>query len=272
MRPLVSYDDISWPTTTTEASSPKPQQPPSKKRKKSYQKPKHQSHHVQHWDDPGTLDESMSYGDDGRTSDGNTGADMNNEEETEESRELTYEEIWDDSALIDAWNAATEEYEAFHGTDKKWKKESLHKSPLWYNVPHPPPNLQPTKNGAPAEAVLKPTVESEDAPDADSRPLNFDTFVPSHDPSLANPVPPYPAAQGSTYSLPDPPDSVVSQDEAFARALDAMYWAGYYSAVYHCRRNNICQKRPAEDEGDEQDYDENQNDEDVDKGLIPTQR
>jgi hypothetical protein len=34
-----------------------------------------------------------------------------NETEHEESRELTYEEIWDDSALIDAWNAAAEEYE-----------------------------------------------------------------------------------------------------------------------------------------------------------------
>jgi hypothetical protein len=26
---------------------------------------------------------------------------------------------------------------------------------------------------------------------------------------------------------------MVSQDEAFTRALGAMYWAGYYSAVYH---------------------------------------
>lgn len=33
------------------------------------------------------------------------------EEEEEESRELTHEEIWDDSALIDAWNSATAEYE-----------------------------------------------------------------------------------------------------------------------------------------------------------------
>ena len=30
--------------------------------------------------------------------------------EYQESRELTHDEIWDDSALIDAWNAATEEY------------------------------------------------------------------------------------------------------------------------------------------------------------------
>lgn len=48
----------------------------------------------------------------------------------EESRELTYEEIWDDSALIDAWNAATEEYEAYNGPDKGWKTQPVHKSPL----------------------------------------------------------------------------------------------------------------------------------------------
>lgn len=33
------------------------------------------------------------------------------EDEDAESRELTHDEIWDDSALIDAWNAASEEYE-----------------------------------------------------------------------------------------------------------------------------------------------------------------
>ena len=32
-------------------------------------------------------------------------------EEEEESRELTHEEIWDDSALIEAWNSAAAEYE-----------------------------------------------------------------------------------------------------------------------------------------------------------------
>jgi hypothetical protein len=32
-------------------------------------------------------------------------------EEEEESRELTQDEIWDDSALIDAWESATAEYE-----------------------------------------------------------------------------------------------------------------------------------------------------------------
>jgi len=31
--------------------------------------------------------------------------------------------------------------------------------------------------------------------------------------------------------------ATVSQDEAFSRALNAMYWGGYWTAVYHCHRN-----------------------------------
>ena len=33
------------------------------------------------------------------------------EEEEEESRALTHQEIWDDKALVDAWNSAEAEYE-----------------------------------------------------------------------------------------------------------------------------------------------------------------
>jgi hypothetical protein len=155
MRPVVSYDDISLPPTTTEASPPRPQYsqpPPPKKRKKSNQKPsKHQSQHVQHWDDPGNADNAMSYNDIGAEDDADISAVKDEEEiEEEESRELTYEEIWDDSALINAWNAATEEYEvmscladplnlsscmivlqAYHGSNKNWKQEPVNKSPLY---------------------------------------------------------------------------------------------------------------------------------------------
>ncbi|KAG1825436.1 uncharacterized protein BJ212DRAFT_1314004 [Suillus subaureus] len=53
----------------------------------------------------------------------------------EESRELTHEEIWNDSALIDAWNSATAEYEVFHGKTQDWKSTTVKKSSLWYNIP-----------------------------------------------------------------------------------------------------------------------------------------
>ena len=51
-------------------------------------------------------------------------------DDEEESRELTHEEIWDDSALVNAWESAMEEYETYHGPEKDWKKEPVKKSPL----------------------------------------------------------------------------------------------------------------------------------------------
>lgn len=65
----------------------------------------------------------------------------------------------------------------------------------------------------------------------DSRPLDFETFVPNHDPSLALAQPSQPAYE--TYGIPPAPGEHVSRDEAFHRALGAMYWTGYWTAVYH---------------------------------------
>ncbi|KAK0487734.1 hypothetical protein IW261DRAFT_1558783 [Armillaria novae-zelandiae] len=100
--------------------------------------------------------------------------------------ELTHDEIWDDSALIDAWAAANEEYTAQHGPDKSWKDDA-----------------------------------STDAePTSSLRPL-------------------------------------VSRDEAFERATSAMYWAGYWTAVYHRRLKE-------EEEGEEE--------VEVEENLVSTQR
>lgn len=115
MRSIISYDDISQPASTS-TQVLRPQQsrpPPSKKRKRSNQKTSNRQsqHQVQHWDDPGIVDEVMrdNSGGNGRLHNSDKADD---EEDGVGSRELTYEEIWDDSALVDAWNAATEEYEA----------------------------------------------------------------------------------------------------------------------------------------------------------------
>lgn len=57
-------------------------------------------------------------------------------------KQLSHEEIWDDSALIDAWNAAEEEYKIFHTKRSAHEKEALHngdipknRSALWYDSP-----------------------------------------------------------------------------------------------------------------------------------------
>jgi hypothetical protein len=62
-----------------------------------------------------------------------------------------------------------------------------------------------------------------------SRPLDFETFVPDHDPGLTQPS----QAAFGTYGIPLAPGEHVSRDEAFNRALGAMYWVGYWTAIYH---------------------------------------
>ncbi|KAI0073731.1 hypothetical protein K474DRAFT_1602815 [Panus rudis PR-1116 ss-1] len=282
MRPVVSYDDVTNPDPIPEsatASNPEPtttnsmappqlgpqlpsthtSQPPTKKRKtnqkaSSHKQPPKQYH--QHWDEPENATQEVSYDDgaypessaqdgvgEGYAGGEEYGEDGEVEEEEEESRELTQEEIWDDSALIDAWNSANAEYEAFHGKGKSWKDQPVKKSPLWYNIPPDPSKLK-KKNVAQSQVVGPSTNgNTNDAVtggDQDSRPFNFDTYVPSHDPTLASAVPPHPPAVGgpdyAQFYLPNPPGPMVSQDEAFQRALSAMYWGGYWTAMYHVSR------------------------------------
>ncbi|KAK0221563.1 hypothetical protein IW262DRAFT_1459809 [Armillaria fumosa] len=130
-----------------------------------------------------------------------------------EEEELTHDEIWDDSALIDAWAAANEEYAAHHGEGKSWKDE-----------------YPPDETHADAEPASNPL-------------LNVD-FEPSHDPSVS---------------------PLVSQDEAFQRAASAMYWAGYWTAVYH-------HKRRLEEEKEEEGEEEEEEQVEVEENLVSTQR
>lgn len=105
----------------------------------------------------------------------------------------------------------------------------------WYNVP--PSSSEPVKG----DSTSPTTNGSREVKAEDSTPLNFDTFVPTHDPTLAagsqaSQVPgqsngypqSYLPAQGSNGTL-------ASRDEAFEKALNAMYWTGYWTAVYHVR-------------------------------------
>lgn len=78
-------------------------------------------------------------------------------------------------------------------------------------------------------------VAQQDDPE-NSRPLNFDTFVPRHDPSLAQGKP---GTSCSVGAMPNgiihPPTSLngVSPEEAFQHAMGAWYSAGYWTGVYH---------------------------------------
>jgi len=115
---------------------------PAKKRKRN---PGSQ----RHWDEPEQQSNTLPYDEDGVDRTIEEDIMVDDAEEEEESRELAYDEIWDDSALIAAWESATAEYEvsrlvaifhhfrsykcdfkAYHGKGKDWKKESVKRSPL----------------------------------------------------------------------------------------------------------------------------------------------
>ena len=99
MRSVVSYDDLEQ-ITTTSASGP----PPVKKRKRQQNKRKPLGpQKFAHWDEP-VENHDVSFANHdyaGYPEDETVGV---------ESRELTHGEIWDDSALIEAWDAAMDEY------------------------------------------------------------------------------------------------------------------------------------------------------------------
>lgn len=99
----------------------------------------------------------------------------------------------------------------------------------WYNIPY---TSSKEKAKGPSSTKVDSSASQAAADEEDSAPLDFDTFVPSYDPSLPVPSEP-PAAPESSFIIPAPSTTMVSRDEAFNRALSAMYWGGYWTAVYH---------------------------------------
>ncbi|KAG6371505.1 hypothetical protein JVT61DRAFT_9209 [Boletus reticuloceps] len=309
MRPLIQYDLDEPPVAHSDSLPTGPQpnthRPPMKKRKRN-----HHNHlkPLQHWDDPGSTTVGVEYDEQGASiaagsvpvsyaddiedeyveeaADGDEGAAEEQEQEGgEESGPLTHEEIWNDSALIDAWNSAEAEYKvcrvsrpthtrrsppsskAYHGTSKAWKTEPVKKSPLWYNKPYTAPG--PSKPKSRSKQVLPQAQAQEDGEaEPDTAPLDFNTYVPTHDPSLVIPSDTTPATQTLSF-IPPPSTRMVSRDEAFNNALSAMYWSGYWTAVYHCQSQTSGENNnePAEaTEEDEIEADEGEED------LVPAQR
>ncbi|KAG6332409.1 hypothetical protein ID866_6680 [Astraeus odoratus] len=297
MRQLIRYDLDDSPGPSKLPGTGSPVRPPSKKRKHTHHRGRGgRPSRVPHWDDPGNIqDEALQDEQEGDVPYEN--GDLEVEEETEESRELTYEEIWDDSALIEAWNSAQAEYEVgfitvsscgieavdkeYHGNSEDWKKDPVKKSPLWYNIPYTSTTSQAAKGKNSKTSGASP-VEDED----NTAPIDFHTFVPTHDPSLpASPefkdqlLPTASSTQVRTSGfLPPASTSMISRDEAFNNALSAMYWSGYWTAVYHCqsqpdRGRGIPDEGQADDTEDGRHEESDSGDVELDEeDLVPTQR
>jgi len=138
-RTLLPYDDITTPygqPDVPSSSSHNDRPPPHKKTKRGRRAGRHNRNAAEFLRPTGASSAEVSSKQqpqqekwDANAEEGEYGYNDDNGEE-EESRELTHEEIWDDSALVDAWESAMEEYKAYHGLEKDWKKEPVKKSPL----------------------------------------------------------------------------------------------------------------------------------------------
>ena len=75
----------------------------------------------------------------------------------------------------------------------------------------------------------------EDGDAENTEPIDFESFVPAHDPSL--PVQglalDIASNQPALPNLPTPNLANTTRNEAFQKAAQSWYWAGYWTAIYH---------------------------------------
>ncbi|KAH7259683.1 uncharacterized protein BKA55DRAFT_687977 [Fusarium redolens] len=127
---------------------------------------------------------------------------------------LTQEEIWDDSALIDSWNEALQEYKKYHSIHAKGGSVR---------------ELEP-QNRAEAEAESgsgQPQVTEAEEIELESGAAEQNKEIPSSRNESKEPI----ASQG----LPSFPIQTVLgsvQDESLKKLLMSWYYAGYYTGLY----------------------------------------
>jgi hypothetical protein len=111
-RSIVSYDDlIPAQSSSTGPSAPSSGYPPAKRQKRNQHFSNGSRRPAQHWDDPSASMHSESFSPLASMS-APVSAPVIKAQDFQEGAEveLSHDEIWDDSALVDAWDAAQEEY------------------------------------------------------------------------------------------------------------------------------------------------------------------
>ncbi|PNP86239.1 hypothetical protein FNYG_00467 [Fusarium nygamai] len=127
---------------------------------------------------------------------------------------LTQEEIWDDSALIDSWNEALQEYKKYHSIHARGGSVR---------------ELEP-QNRAEAEAESgseQPQVTETEEIELESRTAEQNKEIPSSRNESKEPI----ASQG-TPSFPIQTVLGSVQDESLKKLLMSWYYAGYYTGLY----------------------------------------
>ncbi|KAI5457357.1 hypothetical protein BGZ63DRAFT_475048 [Mariannaea sp. PMI_226] len=129
------------------------------------------------------------------------------------TKELSHEEVWDDSALIDSWNEALAEYKKYHSIHAKGG-----------SVRDVEPRVKTSER--PDKAGPQPAEAMDDGEMADAEDVNQEDSKAAHD---------GPPNKGSTAGLGAFPVQAVLgsvQDENLKKLLMSWYYAGYYTGLF----------------------------------------
>ncbi|KAM5348658.1 hypothetical protein ACJ41O_008482 [Fusarium nematophilum] len=137
---------------------------------------------------------------------------------TEKQKNLSHEEMWDDSALIDSWNEALEEYKKYHSIHARGGSIRDLES-----------KSQTTTKGEP----------STEAQDAEITQSGIDSASNQGVHAVNDEVPPSARDESrgdvTSQGLPSFPIQAVLgsvQDESLKKLLMSWYYAGYYTGLF----------------------------------------
>jgi len=135
--------------------------------------------------------------------------------------DLSHEEIWDDSALIDSWNSALDEYKRYHSIHAKGG------------------SLQDLE-----KVVEESAARRENAPEGQFEDPNKSSDRLSETGAIDEPRPQNAIGQQQTSPGPSPPEVLLGsvEDESLKKLMMAWYYAGYYTGLFEGQQQ--AQKKP----------------------------
>ncbi|KAK5629386.1 hypothetical protein RRF57_005101 [Xylaria bambusicola] len=143
--------------------------------------------------------------------------------------ELTHNEIWDDSALIDSWDQALEEYKKYHSIHRNGGNVNDLLKPRDESTSDAKQDLQEIDDSPNHGKLETPSEMREEEPDTDKMQNGIQetgNAAPQHSHPRIGDVPSAPAGLLGTV-----------RDEGLKRLLMSWYYAGYYTGYYEGRRD-----------------------------------
>ncbi|KAK4167392.1 hypothetical protein QBC43DRAFT_311736 [Cladorrhinum sp. PSN259] len=168
----------------------------------------------------------------------------------ESEENLTHEEVWDDSALVDSWNQALEEYKKYHSIHLKGGTVDDLLEAQEKETQATLPGAQQETNG-----VEEPTMDEEHEPAQEDESEPMDESDETSNPTISD-------AQVSAEKKADEGGSVTGgwpatmghgpgpgpqvllgsvQDEELKELLMSWYYAGYYTGLYEGKQQGLQQ-------------------------------